>query len=384
VLERCYCPHIIERDDYRLSASGLYFAPPPGPRSAYIEYIDTLPIIPLPEAFGLHENADIAKDQNDTEAMFAALLSMGGGSGGGKGGGSSAEERVAAIVRECLARLPPNYDIETVQRKYPVLYEESMNTVLAQEMSRFNKLLSVIRDSLKNINLAVQGLLVMSTELEGAFRNISLNAIPDLWKKASYPSLKPLGSYLEDLYRRLKMLQDWYEHGVPPIFWLSGFFFVQSFLTAGLQNYARKNKIPIDMVGYDYSMLDVDVGLYTKPPADGVYIYGAYLDGCGWDNKKKQLCESEPKVLFVNAPCMWLVPKPQDEMASYPHYRCPLYRTPERKGVLATTGHSTNFVMFVNMPLDPAYTGGMPDTGPQAAAQHWRMRGVAMLSQLND
>lgn len=40
-----------------------------------------------------------------------------------------------------------------------------------------------------------------------------------------------------------------YEHGPPPAFWLPGFFFVQSFLTAGLQNYARAHRVPIDMVG---------------------------------------------------------------------------------------------------------------------------------------
>ena len=62
----------------------------------------------------------------------------------------------AGIVAQCLAKLPPNFDIEVVQRKYPVKYEDSMNTMLAQEMSRFNKLLSVIRDSLKSISLALQ------------------------------------------------------------------------------------------------------------------------------------------------------------------------------------------------------------------------------------
>ena len=76
-----------------------------------------------------------------------------------------------------------------------------MNTVLAQEMSRFNRLTAVMKDSLRNISLAIQGLLVMSSELEGAFRAIAVNQVPDLWKKASYPSLKPLGSYMDDLYR---------------------------------------------------------------------------------------------------------------------------------------------------------------------------------------
>ena len=95
---------------------GLYFAPPEGDRASYVGYIESLPIVPLPEAFGLHENADITKDQNDTAAMFASLLGLGGGGGGGGGGGSS-EDRVGAVVTECLERLPPQFDIEEVQRK---------------------------------------------------------------------------------------------------------------------------------------------------------------------------------------------------------------------------------------------------------------------------
>ena len=53
----------------------------------------------------------------------------------------------------------------------------------------------------------VQGLVVMSAELEAAYRSISVARVPDLWAKVSYPSLKPLASYLEDLYSRLHMLQ---------------------------------------------------------------------------------------------------------------------------------------------------------------------------------
>ena len=54
---------------------------------------------------------------------------------------------------------------------------------------------------IRNISLAIQGLLVMSSDLEGAYRAIGVNQVPEIWKKVSYPSLKPLGSYMDDLYR---------------------------------------------------------------------------------------------------------------------------------------------------------------------------------------
>ena len=60
--------------------------------------------------------------------------------------------------------------------------------------------------SIKHL-VAFQGLVVMSGELEAAYRSISMAKVPDLWARVSYPSLKPLPSYLEDLYARLAMLQ---------------------------------------------------------------------------------------------------------------------------------------------------------------------------------
>jgi dynein heavy chain len=111
--------------------------------------------------------------------MLHSLLSMSGGSGGGSSGAeaSAAEARVAAIVEECLAKLPGPFDLEAAAAKFPQSYQESLNTVLVQEMARYNKLCGVLRDSLKSIAAALKGLLVMSAELEAAYKSISLNQV---------------------------------------------------------------------------------------------------------------------------------------------------------------------------------------------------------------
>uniref|UniRef100_A0A663MBB6 Dynein axonemal heavy chain 12 n=1 Tax=Athene cunicularia TaxID=194338 RepID=A0A663MBB6_ATHCN len=331
MLDDFYNPDIIENPRYTFSPSGKYYAPPKGTYEDYIEFIKV-------------------KSSNKILNFYDDALR--------RQSLKASEEVVLQHIKLCL---PNDFDVEGCLSKYPVRYEESMNTVLVQEMERFNNLIQTIRITLINLKKAIKGLVIMDDELEALSGSLLIGKVPEKWAKHSYPSLKPLGSYILDFLERLKFLQDWYELGKPTVFWLSGFYFTQAFLTGAMQNYARKHRIPIDLLGYEFQ------DTADTAPEDGVYIHGLFLDGARWDRTRGILAEQYPKVLFDMMPIIWIKPNIKKSNA----YVCPLYKTSERKGVLSTTGLSTNFVIALTLNTDKP-------------VQHWIKRGVALLCQLDD
>ncbi|XP_071775394.2 dynein axonemal heavy chain 3 [Centroberyx gerrardi] len=363
-----YSWELIEQERYHLCEGELYYVPPHGPYQTYVNYIRNLPISADPSVFGLHSNADITKDNQETNQLLdGVLLTLPRQSGGGA---KSPQEVVDELAEDILSKLPADFDVQMVMEKYPVMYEESMNTVLRQEIIRFNRLTHVVRVSLVNIRKALKGQVVMSAELENVFNSMLVGKVPAMWAAKSYPSLKPMGSYVADLLARLHFLQEWIDNGPPTVFWLSGFFFTQSFLTGVSQNFARKYTIPIDYIGFEFEVTKEETHMDEKPE-DGAYVRGLFLEGARWDREKMVIGESLPKILFDPLPIIWLKP---GEMAKFKHenlYVCPVYKTSARRGTLSTTGHSTNYVLPIELPSDQ----------PQ---KHWINRGVACLCQLDD
>jgi len=288
----------------------------------------------------------------------------------------SRDDVVRSLADDCEAKLAAYaFDIERARAKYPVEYKDSINTVLVQELVRFNRLLGVIKSTLYDLKRAIDGEVVMSAELERMANTIFDGHVPTEWEKVSYPSLKPLASWIADLIKRLKMFNEWLLNGPPGVFWISGFFFTQSFLTGILQNYARREHIAIDEISFDFRVMpSIPIDQRTGPEV-GCYIHGLFLEGARWDSSVEgaggMLAEPDRRQLYADLPVLWLLPgETRRRTRDHAVYECPVYKTSARAGTLSTTGHSTNFVLAVHLRTRE------PD-------RYWVKRGVAMLCQLD-
>ena len=99
-------------------------------------------------------------------------------------------------------------------------------------------------------------------------------------------------------------------------------------------------------------------------------MHGLYLEAGRFDRPTMHMAESLPSVLYDEVPCIWLKPMRAEEYKPGPHYASPVYKTSIRAGTLSTTGHSTNFVCYLDVPS-------------LKSADHWIRRGCAMLCMLD-
>ena len=152
-------------------------------------------------------------------------------------------------------------------------------------------------------------------------------------------------------------------YGNPPSYWLSAFYFPQSFFTGILQRHSRLLGIPIDNLSFELEILEEEPKAF---PDVGVNIHGLFFDGARWNKEKKCIDEQEPGQIYTEAPYMHLKPTNNNSQQTASYYQCPVYITAQREGVLSTTGTSTNFVLALPVPT-------------KENPNHWIQRGSAML-----
>jgi dynein heavy chain len=123
-------------------------------------------------------------------------------------------------------------------------------------MPRLKLSAKVKTQQLTSYDTSINQTKIQTGDLEAMGDAMVRGQVPAIWAVAAYPSLMPLGAWVSDLALRLEGFSQWIKQGAPPpAFWISGFFFTQGFLTGTLQNFARRHRLPIDTLQFDYEVL---------------------------------------------------------------------------------------------------------------------------------
>jgi dynein heavy chain len=222
-------PEILS-DDYKFSRSGNYFAPPVGTMKSVIAYLEGLPTSDDPEVFGMHENANVTFNTNESLALMTAILGLQPRSSGG-GSGKTSDDVVIELANsfegQCPALLSEDEAGPTTFVIQPNGLLNSLAICLTQEMVKFNRLLQRMSSSLSDLKKAIRGMIVMSSDLDAMYTSFLNNQLPALWERVSFASLKTLGSWVNDLIYRVKFMRSWLVKGQPHAFPLPVFFFPQ-------------------------------------------------------------------------------------------------------------------------------------------------------------
>uniref|UniRef100_A0A7S1PHU2 AAA+ ATPase domain-containing protein n=1 Tax=Percolomonas cosmopolitus TaxID=63605 RepID=A0A7S1PHU2_9EUKA len=327
---------------------------------SYLQYIEDLPSIDPPEVFGLHPNADITYREQEARMVLSTILDVQPKSST-VGTGLTREEIVMKIVKKRLKQLPKDFKPDDVKDNIKRLggKRNSLNVFLAQEIDRLQRLLSVVRRAMLDIQLAIDGTIIMSSELEEALTSLFDARVPPKWLKLSWDS-PTLGQWFDGFFKRHEQLHQWLTTTPPNSYWLTGFYNPQGFLTAVHQEVTRKSK----GTSLDDAVLKTEVTTYNEKnvdaPRDGVYIHGLYLEGAGWNTGKCKLRESNPKVLLEKMPVIHITATSQKAAKKNNTYACPVYRHQDR----------TDYNFIFDIPLNCA-----------EKSSHWIVRGVAMFTR---
>ncbi|NXA16441.1 DYH5 protein, partial [Sapayoa aenigma] len=253
----------------------------------YLQYIEQLPVVDTPEVFGLHPNADITYQTNLANETLSTIASI-QPKDSSSGEGETREAVVLRLAHEMLEKLPSDYNPHEVKAQLQKMGAiQPINIFLRQEIDRMQHVISRVRTTLTDLKLAIDGracVQVNMRDIEGTSR---ASFVPLSRGEIKQWSAFGRGEDPQHLFNIFVC-----QHA-PQLL---------GFLTAMRQETTRMNSAKgwaLDSVVLHNEvtkMLKEDV--VGPPPADigGVYIYGLYLEGAGWDRRNSKLIESPPKV----------------------------------------------------------------------------------------
>jgi dynein heavy chain len=318
---------------------------------SYISLIMNLPMNQSPAVFGLHPNAEINYFMTSAKENYEGLMAMQTGDSGDSGGIS--REDIIDKTASDLQKAIPQDELKFFKDGIPTPLE----TVLYQEIERYEALVRRMVGNLKDLKRALKGEIGMSQQLDELGTSCFNGLLPTLWAALAPQTLKPLGSWVEHFIRRHKQYFDWTQKGDPAVFWLSGLHIPESLNSALVQASCRRRGWALDKSTLFTRVTqfgDADIPKMEHLD-DGTYVQGMYLEGARWDMEAACLARQIPKQLIQVLPLIELIPVEANKLKLRDELPTPVYITQLRRNAmgvglvfeanLSTKEHSSIWVL---------------------------------------
>eukprot|EP01065_Artemidia_motanka_P041378 TRINITY_DN5358_c0_g3_i1.p1 TRINITY_DN5358_c0_g3~~TRINITY_DN5358_c0_g3_i1.p1 ORF type:complete len:4876 (+),score=1837.91 TRINITY_DN5358_c0_g3_i1:119-14629(+) len=352
----------------------------PAPREEYVKQILTMRNDNSPEVFGLHANAEIGYLTTMTKTVWENYLLVQASSGGGSGGGMDAAARDAKLSKlasDILDSIPKQFDRKWVMMDQRKKHQATglgdgvslspTQVVLLQELERWNGLVALMVESLKELMRALAGVIGMSPELDSIATSLLNGQIPPSWRRRAPDTRKGLGRWLIHFQARFEQYDAWIKQEEPIVMWISGLMVPDSYIAALVQTTCRKYRWPLDK-----SDIFVPLTSYTSAdqvkerPKDGAFISGLYIEGARWDVEEMCLAPQHPKKLIQELPILEIQPKEVAKIKRAGTFTTPVYVTQGRKA-----GNGVGWVFSA-------------DVATQRHYSHWVLQSVACCLNSDD
>lgn len=325
-----------------------------------------IPSVPSPCIYDIHPNAQIRSGiVQGRELVDDLVLTLGRIEDPVT---DEKEQQLHAYVEELKAYLETPIDLMLVKSKFPNDFRQCLNMNLLHEAIAYNVLLERIGKRLGQLQSAIEGRMVYTAELKTIAQEISKCAVPRDWLLICYPTLKPIGSYFEDLRNRVRWIKDWVENGIPSSFWMAAFFYPQAFLVSCKQNYSRHYDVPLSTIQFEY-LVGGPEEVVAVGGCSSFFVQGLILEGVRWDKDRNMLVEPRDKEITDQLPGIHFILTGDRPGHAARKFKCPVYKTESRSDNFEIPNtFSTNFVTTIEL-----------DTDLQPAV--WIKRGVAIVLQ---
>jgi len=306
---------------------------------------------------------------------------------GGGSGGKSTDDIVKETCQDLLLKMPDDFVEEIFRAQVSKLkgppgtpdkgFAAPLNIFLFQELQRLQNIIAIVRTNLKSIAAAIDGTVVMTTELMQDLGFIFDGRVPIGWTNDAsgqeHSWLMPnLGGWFTGLTERQVMLNNWLENGraVMKAYWLTGFTNAQGFLTGMRQEVTRQHKKDqwaLDDVISHTEVLAVDMERIRDVPDEGQNVWGLFIEGGRWSRADSRIEESEPKKLFQAMPAIFVTATTVKDLRAMGlnygpsgPYNSAVYKYPKRNDRYLI------FRLLLKTELHPF---------------HWKMRAVCLVAQ---